>query len=165
MFQIFNSEINPEIQFLHPKTFKMLKLIHNSTQAQFIVIQNPLIVLKFKIKEKRSISNGIGVVPFLDVLVGNISQTRFEHRHSVPRRLLADVTWSQTQESISDIAKVTNTHKLRVTVWSCYQTEKKFHLMILTSERCNGTTLHPSGLAMQHMHIRQLLSEPYQFYL
>lgn len=49
-----------------------------------------------------------GVVPFLDILVGNVSQTRFEHGHSVPRRLLTDVTCSQTQESrnvFSDIAK------------------------------------------------------------
>lgn len=31
--------------------------------------------------------------PFLDVLVGHVSQTRFEHRHTMPRRLLTDVTW------------------------------------------------------------------------
>lgn len=30
--------------------------------------------------------------PFLDVLVGDVSQTGFEHGHAMPRRLLTDVT-------------------------------------------------------------------------
>lgn len=30
--------------------------------------------------------------PFLDVLVGHVSQTRFEHGDAMPRRLLTDVS-------------------------------------------------------------------------
>lgn len=42
------------------------------------------------------------VLPFLDILVRHVSQTGFEHGHSMPRRLLADVTLGdKTEESVS----------------------------------------------------------------
>lgn len=59
------------------------------------------------------------VLPFLDVLVGHISQTRFEHRHTMPRRLLTDVTWSRNTATHRETVRVFKPpHRTRATLYS-----------------------------------------------